>query len=57
MSSTEDGLNGDLVSCNDCGVVFEKEKVPSAQCPVCEATGPRTPVLKVGRVNKWWSKI
>jgi len=47
-----------LVSCDGCGLVFERDNVPKLCCPVCEETAPnKTQVPKLGWARKWWSKL
>jgi hypothetical protein len=49
----------ELVSCDDCAVVFDRTKVGDfVRCPVCDyGVRKTTPVPKLGRVHKWWSEV
>lgn len=50
--------DGKLVSCDGCGIVFDKTVVADiVRCPVCETTGPRVAIPKAGMTYKWWSEV
>lgn len=49
----------ELVSCNHCGVVYDKNRACDlVRCPVCDSGAhKRTPIPGVGRVHKWWTEV